>query len=116
LKRQKSEAHICAVARKIRQRFAVGLSVVTLLCALLYWLVYAFVTAQVYAGVYDGPVLLILVTILTGFPALLCTVTAMILVGWRRCKLAWISLSSFAWPYIALFIWVLWIGVVSLFK
>ncbi len=95
----------------IRRIFAIGLSVVTLKCALLYWLGYAFVTAQIYAGVYGGPELLIAVTFVTLPPALLCTVVALILVGWRRCKLAWISLSLFAWPYIALLFCVLYAAV-----
>jgi hypothetical protein len=99
-----------------RRYFAIGLSITTLFCALLYWLVYAFVTAQVFAGVYDGPVLLIIATIITFPPALLCTVITMILVGWRRCKLAWISLSSFAWPYVALLVYMIWTGARGLFK
>jgi hypothetical protein len=99
-----------------RRYFAIGLSIVTLLCALLYWLVYAFVAAQAYASVYDGPALLIIGTIITLAPALVCTVIAIILVGWRRSKLAWISLSSFAWPYVALLVYMIWTGTRSLFK
>jgi hypothetical protein len=99
-----------------RRFLAIGLSVITLLCALLYWLAYAFVTAQVYAGVYGGPELLIAVTVLTLPPAIVCTVIAMVLVGPLRCKLSWISLSSFGWPYVALFAWMLWTGVANLFR
>ena len=98
------------------QRYiALGLSVVTLLCALLYWLIYAFVAAQAYAGVYNGPLLLMIGTIVTLPPAFVCTGIAMILVGWPRSKLAWILLSSFAWPYIALFVYMIWSEVRSLF-
>jgi hypothetical protein len=91
-----------------RRFLAIGLSIVTLLCAGLYWLVYLFVTAQVYAGVYGGPELLIVGTILTLPPAAICTIVAMILVGPRRCKTAWISLSSFGLPYLLLFLGIMW--------
>jgi uncharacterized membrane protein (DUF485 family) len=99
-----------------RRSFAIALSIITLLCALLYWLVLAFITAQIHAGVYGGPELGIAATILMLPPAAICTIIALILVGWRRCKLAWISLSSFAWPYVALLIYALWTGIGSLFK
>jgi len=99
-----------------RRFFAIALSIITLLCALVYWLVLAFITAQVYAGVYGGPELGIAATILMLPPAVLCTVISLILVGWRRCKLALISLSSFAWPYVGLLIYALWTGIESLFK
>lgn len=92
------------------------MSIVTVLCAGVYWLAYAFVAAQVYAGVYGGPELLIAATILTLVPALICTSIALILVGPRRCKLAWLSLSSFALPYVALFVWMIWAGIANLFK
>jgi hypothetical protein len=99
-----------------RRFFAIALSIITFLCALLYWLVLAFITAQIHAGVYGGPELVIAATFFLLPPAAICTLTALILVGWRRCRLAWISLSSFAWPYVALLIYALWTGIGSLFR
>lgn len=99
-----------------RRYFAIGLSIIAFLFALLYWLGHGFVAAQINAGVYGGPEGLILITFVTFPPALLCTVIAGNLVGWRRCKLACISLSSFAWPYVALFIWMLWTVIASILK
>jgi len=92
----------------IRRFIAIGLRIAKLLCAGLYWLVYLFVAAQIHAGVYGGPELLIVITVLTLPPATLCTIVAMILVGARRCKTAWVSLSSFGLPYLLLFLWMFW--------
>jgi putative exporter of polyketide antibiotics len=96
--------------------FALISGVVTALCATLFSLTYAFVAAQVVAVAYDNPLLLFIVTALTFPPAIVFTSIAMLLVGPRHCKLAWISLSFFAIPFNALFHWMLNETIAGIFK
>jgi hypothetical protein len=74
--------------------------VITLLCAILFFLSFLFVMWQAVAGVYDGAILLFVVLFLTLPPAILCTVVSLILVGPRQCKLAWVSLCMFVLPFL----------------
>jgi hypothetical protein len=99
-----------------RRSFALASGVGTALCATLFSLTYAFVAAQVFAGVYDNPLLLIIITAFTLPPAIVCTGIAMLLVGPRYCKLAWISLSLFVIPFDALFHYMLNEVIVGFFK
>jgi hypothetical protein len=55
---------------------------------------------QAVAGVYDGPILILIVLFFTLPPAIICTVISLILVGPRRCKVAWISLCVFGLPFV----------------
>jgi hypothetical protein len=80
--------------------FAKALGIITMLCAALFFLSFVFVFLQVAGGVYDGPILIFVVLFLTGPPAIVCTIISLILVGPRRCKLAWISLCSFVVPFV----------------
>jgi hypothetical protein len=79
-----------------RKLFVTALGVITLLCAVLFLFSFVFVLWQEVAGVYDGPILLLLVFLCTLPPAILCTVISLALVGPKHCKLAWISLCMFA--------------------
>lgn len=85
-----------------RRVIAVTLGVVALLCTLPWLLTNALVVAQQIAGVYDSPILLIVVFIPTFPPVVLCTFFALMLVGPGRCKLAWISLFLYLLPFIIL--------------
>lgn len=84
-----------------RMRFFVGcLRVITFLCALLFLLACGFEWV-------DEPRLFLGGTLIIGFalavtlpPAILCTALSLAFVGPRRCKLAWISLCTFALPFI----------------
>lgn len=87
-----------------RKFIATALGGITLLCAILFYLSFAFVMWQVYGGVYDGPMLVFIALFLTAPPAIICTVTSLILVGPRRSKLAWISLCSYPLFFILVFI------------
>jgi hypothetical protein len=78
-----------------RKFIATALGVVTLLCAILFYLSFAFVMWQVYGGVYDGPVLVVVALFVTAPPAAVCTIIALILVRPQRSRLAWISLCSY---------------------
>ena len=95
-----------------RRLIAVALGVVTVLCTLLWLLTFGLIVAQSVAGVYESPVLGIAILVLTFPPALLCTIIAMLLVGPRRCKLAWISLCIYIAPLVisfgAIFVDILW--------
>lgn len=89
-----------------KQFFAKALGIITMLCAALFFLSFVFVFLQAVTKVYDGPILMFVVLFFTLPPAIVCTIISLILVGPRRCKLAWISLCSFAVPF------VLCIGIV----
>jgi hypothetical protein len=78
-----------------RKAVAVALGIVSLLCAVLFYLSFAFVMWQSIAGVYDGPILVFVALFFTLPPSIVCTVIALFLVGPRRCKLAWMSLCSY---------------------
>jgi hypothetical protein len=56
--------------------------------------------AQIATGVYDGPVLGVGVVCLTLPTVLLCAIAATVLAGFRRSKLAWISLSVYFLPLV----------------
>lgn len=86
-----------------RRVIAVTLGVIALFCTLLWLLTNAFVVAQQIAGVYDGPMLIVVAFVLTFPPLILCTIFALMLVGPRRCKLAWISLLIYLLPFTVLF-------------
>jgi hypothetical protein len=90
-----------------RMFIATALGVITLLCAVLFYLSFGFVTLQAIGGVYDGPILVFIVLFLTLPPAIICTIISLILVGPRWCKLAWISLCSYPLFFIVLLIIVL---------
>lgn len=92
----------------VRRSAVVFLTIVVMLCASAYWLALGFMAAQMRTGVYGGPELGVAVAVLTFPPALVCTVICLILAGWRRSKLAWISFSSFAWPFIPLLAMMVW--------
>lgn len=78
-----------------RQLVATRLGVITLLCVILFYLSFAFVMWQTVAGIYDGPILVFVTLFLTAPLAIICTVISLMLVGPRRCKLAWISLCAY---------------------
>jgi hypothetical protein len=80
--------------------FAKALGIITMLCAALFFLSFVFVFLQAVTGVYDGPILIFIVLFLTLPPAIVCTIISLILVGPRRCKLAWISLCAFVVPFV----------------
>jgi hypothetical protein len=80
--------------------FAKALGIITMLCAVLFFLSFVFVFLQVASGVYDGPILMFAVLFFTLPPAIVCIIISLILVGPRRCKLAWISLCTFAVPFV----------------
>ena len=95
-----------------RRFIAVALGVVTVLCTLLWILTFALIVMQSVAGVYESPVLGVGVLVVTFPPALLCTIVALVLVGPRRCKLAWISFCIYVLPLVftlgAMFVDILW--------
>jgi hypothetical protein len=78
---------------------ATALGIITLLCAVFFHLSFGLVIWQAVAGVYPGAGFVFIVLLITLPPAILCTVISLILVGPRRCKLAWISLCTFALPF-----------------
>ena len=78
-----------------RRRIALALSIITLLCAILFYLSIAFVTLQAIGGVYDGPILALVALFFSLPTAIVCTVIALVLVGHRECKIALISLCSY---------------------
>jgi hypothetical protein len=101
---------------RARQFLALVLGIITLLCVGLYWLTFAFFAAQVYTGVNENPALFVFVAFITLLPAALCTVLAMFVAGARYCKLAWISLSTFALPFVAFFHYLLSEAIRALFS
>jgi len=91
-------------------------SLITACCAALFLLTIAFMIAQSVAGVYDSPILGVAVLMFTLPPAIICTLIAVILVGFRRCRLAWISLSTFVLPFALTLIAILWESVSKMFR
>jgi hypothetical protein len=78
-----------------RQSVATALGVITLLCAILFYLSFGFVMLQWAGGAYAGAALPFIVLVFTLPPAIICTIISLFLVGPRRCKLAWISLCLY---------------------
>jgi hypothetical protein len=103
----------------LRRAIAMTLGVVTVLCALLWFLTFAFIVAQSIAGVYDSPFLALGILALTFPPALFCTTIAIILVGPRHCKLAWIALCIYVAPLVvsfsAILLTILWNTIKGVF-
>jgi len=90
-----------------RQITATVLGAITLACAALFYLSFGFVILQSLGGTYDGVALPIISLVLTLPPAVVCTIIAMILVGPKRCKLAWISFCSYPLLFMFMFIFVI---------
>lgn len=67
----------------------------------------AFVMLQAATGAYEGPEGMFVILFFTGPPMFLAAVIAMLLVGFRRCKLAWIAFGLYALPFFALVVTVL---------
>jgi hypothetical protein len=74
-----------------RQSAATVLGVITLACAVLFYLSFGFVMLQWAGGAYAGAALPFIILVLTFPPAIIRTIISLFLVGPRRCKLAWIS-------------------------
>jgi hypothetical protein len=91
--------------------FAKALCIITMLCAILFFLSFAFVCLQVAGGVYDGPILMFAVLFFTFPPSIVCTIISLILVGPRRCKLAWISLCTFALPFVIAIVFLICVSI-----
>ena len=84
---------------RTRKLVVTALGIVTLLCAVLYFLSFVLGMWQAVAGFYDGPPILFWVVLFFTLPtAIICTVISLILVGPRRGKIAWISPCVFALP------------------
>jgi hypothetical protein len=91
--------------------FAKALGIITMLCAALFFLSFVFVFLQAVTGVYDGPILMFAVLFLTLPQAIICTIISLILVGPRRCKLAWISLCTFALPFVIAIVFLICVSI-----
>ena len=87
-----------------RLAWATGLGVVVAFCVLGWFASIAFTMVAlktVESGIPFFPgIIMVIGLVLTLPPAILCTVIALYLVGFRRAKLAWISLCLFALPVI----------------
>jgi hypothetical protein len=78
------------------------------------WLaVWAFVILQIIGRVYEGGELVFAALFLTAPPVFLCTGGALILVGAKRCKLAWISALIYIAPFL---VSVLGVAAAALFQ
>ena len=87
-----------------RRAWATGLGVVVALCAAGWFASIAFTMVAlktVDSGIPFFPgIIMVIGLVVTLPPAILCTVIAVVLVGLRRAKFAWISLCLFALPVI----------------
>lgn len=88
-----------------RQVFATGLGLVSLICVAVFFLSIALTLSELENTGFDAPPfypgIIMVVGFFVTFPiALVCTIIALVLVGFSRSKLAWISLVAFSAPLI----------------
>jgi hypothetical protein len=73
------------------------------------WLaIFGFFLLQVFTGVCEGGELIFIGLFLTALPVCLLTLGALLLVGPKYCKLAWISAIAYAAPFIICLFTALW--------
>lgn len=87
-----------------RAAVAIGLGVVTLVCSALFYGSIFLTMSEVGSIGDDAPPFYPGIIMIIGFgctfpPALVCTIVAICLVGFARCKLAWISLCLLLVPF-----------------
>jgi hypothetical protein len=66
----------------------------------LWLLIILFVILQMIGGVYEGGELVFVGVFLTAPPVFICSILAMILVGPKRCKMAWLSALLWLAPWV----------------
>ena len=87
-----------------RRKLARSLSVGALVFTILWLLICALFAIQIIGGVVEGGELVMGGLVLTAPPVFICTVGAMLLVGRKRSKLAWVSALLWLSPVIVLLV------------
>jgi hypothetical protein len=82
-----------------RESFAAGANITAIICAALSFLTFAVAIAQIF-GHRTPSVSSFMVAVFTLPVAIVCTIIALVLVGARQSKLAWISLGIFLLQFI----------------
>ena len=96
-----------------RRPWAIGLGMITVLCTLGLFLSFVVMSFELKRVGYDAPpfypgIIVFFALVLTLPPALICTGISLFLVGPRRSKLAWISLSIYFLPIVIGLVVHLW--------